>query len=805
MSTQRIEVPGMGIVEFPADMSDDEIAAAIKRNTAPRDLKAERSAFLRREFLTSPPVALARGLKDIIDTGAGFLSRLGGADEQARVRAMNEAGRAEFDKAAEGQILPQVARIAGNVTATVPAVTALGGAVAPLLPRLGSAIRSGGMTTGAAPAGLAARTGDMGVRVAGGAIGGGLAAGMVNPEDAALGAGIGAVLPPVVAAAGTGANALGQLLRSREAKAGAALAQALDAQDVNALAALLREAPELVPGSRPTVAQALQTPQAGILERVVSDSPGGVRLKEALQAQAAARQAALEGVAPTAPGGFAAARQDMGESLARFANRERDKAKAATRQAFEAVPQDEAALYLPDLAEARDRFFGPGVFLGRGQADEAVRTAQAMGTEAVPGITLTRAPSGGGATLAQAVRRAGGINMTRAEGRAGELRALGGDVKNVLRRDGGETLSRMAQRMHEQGFIADNSGDTLLEALRAESRGASIVSGFDVPERQWQAALERSMGDPPAAGAVPKKVTLREFQGLRSSIAAAQRAAARDPERAREAAALSAMKQSLDDRINEVVRGDGAADEVLPIAWADALDEARRLKVKEVERFMTGPQAALFRRGADGEPVVQGGEVAAKFWGQRPGLADDVAAFRRLVDDNPEMLGQFRSMVTTEGAETAGAGGNLATKFVRWFESRRPGLERAFDESGFAVLERLARDVKRAESAAAAGAARGSNTYQNAANALSLGLLDSPLAQAAASRIPYLGGGMDWLRETARSGRARQLADLLADAETAANALVLGQPTRLMVNGQPVAPALEALLSRPAPVVAADR
>jgi hypothetical protein len=645
----------------------------------------------------------------------------------------------------------------------------------------------------------------MGIRVAGGAAGGGVAAGLVNPEDAGTGAAIGAVLPPALRLAGAGGNALGQLLRSRDAKAGAELARALDANDVTALAAALREAPELVPGSRPTVAQALQTPQAGILQRVVGDSAGGVALKDALAAQSAARLAALEGVAPTAAVGVASARQNLGEAVARFATRERDAAKRATSEAFESVPQDEAALYLPDLAQSRDRFFGPGVFLGRGQADEAVRVAQEIGTETMPGVRPTRAPSGSGTTLAQAVRRAGGINMTRAEGRAGELRALGGDVKNVLRRDGGDTLSVMAQRMHEAGFIADDSADTLLQAMRDEARGSSIVSSFDVPERQWQAALERSMGDAPAAAAIPKKVTLREFQDLRSSIKAAQRAAQRDPERAREAAALSGMIRSMDDRVNEVVRGDGAADEVLPIAWADALDMARQLKVKEVERFMTGPQAALFRRGADGQPVVQGGEVISKFWGQRPGLADDVSAFRRLIADNPNLLGQFRSLVTTEGAETAGAGGNLATKFVRWFENSRPGLERTFDAAEFKMLERIAKDVKRAESAAAAGMARGSNTYQNAANALSLGLLDNPTVRAIGNRIPYVGGGMDWMRETARTSKANQLAALLADSEAAANALIVGQPSQLMFNGQAVSPALAALLSRAAPVAAADR
>jgi hypothetical protein len=171
---------------------------AVKWDDAPkRDQKAERADFLKRELLRSPPVALARGVKDIIDTGAGFLSRLGGADEQARVRAENAAGRAEFDAAVQGQFLPQAARIGGNIAATAPAVTALGGAVAPMLPRLGAA----------------ARAGDMGIRMAGGAVGGGVAAGMVNPDDVGTGAAIGALAPPVVQGLGRVGQAVGNTLR----------------------------------------------------------------------------------------------------------------------------------------------------------------------------------------------------------------------------------------------------------------------------------------------------------------------------------------------------------------------------------------------------------------------------------------------------------------------------------------------------------------------------------------------------------------------------------------------------------------
>lgn len=187
-----------------------------------------RADFLKRELLRSPPVALARGVKDVIDTGAELLaagydklrgptqSSLIAGGEADRVRAMNQAGRAEFDAATKGEVLPQVARVGGNLAATVPAVNALGGAVARVMPRLGAAIGSGGLTTGAAPVGVGARAADMGIRAAGGAVGGGLSAGMVSPEDAGTGAAIGAAVPGVVAAAGKAGQAVGRVLRGPE-------------------------------------------------------------------------------------------------------------------------------------------------------------------------------------------------------------------------------------------------------------------------------------------------------------------------------------------------------------------------------------------------------------------------------------------------------------------------------------------------------------------------------------------------------------------------------------------------------------
>lgn len=184
---------------------------------------------LKREIYTSAPFAMARGAKDIVDTGAEFLAKgydkMTGADaptlstlitgektgEAARVRAMNEAGKQDFADNTKGSYVAPVARVAGNALATAPVVSALGaGAGAAGLSRLGNAINSGGMSIGKTTGN---RLLDMLTRMGGGAITGGVSAGLVNPDDAGLGAVLGGALPGVTAAVGAAGRGIGSLVR----------------------------------------------------------------------------------------------------------------------------------------------------------------------------------------------------------------------------------------------------------------------------------------------------------------------------------------------------------------------------------------------------------------------------------------------------------------------------------------------------------------------------------------------------------------------------------------------------------------
>ena len=678
------------------------------------------------------------------------------------------------------------------------------------LPRLAASVGSAGMTAGSATGAAG-----FGMRAAGGGITGGAAAALVNPSDAMGGAAMGAALPGVLQAGGAAGRYIGtatkNALAGDKVKGGIEIAKALDlrtADEIDRTIARLRAAKSLVPGSTPTAAQALRTPQAGIVQRIVSDGAGGRALRDQLDAQNVARLAALEGVAPTNHGGYRTAQQEFGETLGRFATSADDAARAKTRGLYEAVPQDEATLYLPELGGIRDQFFGRGSFTPRAAVDQAVNTAREIGTEVLPAVKSAR-PGAQSETLAQAVRRAGGLSIKNNDGLRGEIAGMRGEFKNLVRQNGGLSPDMMAERMKALGFIDDESAEGLFDALKSEARGGRTFSTQNDLGRNFASMRDAAMGDAPGAEAIPKQVTLREFDNLRKSIGSSARGARLDPERAAEAAALDKMKGALDDRINEVVRGDGGIDENLPIEWANQLDAARRSKLDQVQRFRTGPQASIFRTGSDGLPQVQGGEIAAKFWGSRPGVADDVKSLKRLIGDKPELLGQFRSMVTTEGAGTATATGNLSSKFVKWVENTLPGLKAGFEPDQVKALQRIAQDIKRAEAAAGAGMARGSNTYQNAQNALNLGLLDNPILNAAANRIPLVnnvsGPALGWMRDTAREAKGRRLAGLLSDAGLTADALGLVGANNAQLPGLLANPELQSLLLRGAPVAVGDR
>ena len=93
----------------------------------------------------------------------------------------------------------EVAGTAGAGGAVANAVARLAPSAAAAVPAFIQAMRTGGLSTGAKAApGVAGWAANMAPRIAGGAVSGGVTAGLVNPEDAGTGALIGGALPPGV-------------------------------------------------------------------------------------------------------------------------------------------------------------------------------------------------------------------------------------------------------------------------------------------------------------------------------------------------------------------------------------------------------------------------------------------------------------------------------------------------------------------------------------------------------------------------------------------------------------------------------
>jgi hypothetical protein len=251
---------------------------------------------------------------------------------------------------------------------------------------------------------------------------------------------------------------------------------------------------------------------------------------------------------------------------------------------------------------------------------------------------------------------------------------------------------------------------------------------------------------------------------LRASINQAARKASVEGDR-QAVATFTAQKTALDTAISQDLSPEAQA------AWA----EANASHAAKMDRFHTGPQSSIFRVGKDGAPLLESGDVTGKFWNAGGSADKDVQSFRRLVDDNPAMLGQFRRMITTEGAGTQTAAGNLASKFPKWVSQNMPGLREAFPPNDVAALERISEDIKRAAQATDAGASKGSPSYRNVANALSSGLLESPAVRNVLAKIPFTKGlgavALDGLSGKVKASQANVLANLLSDPTGAAAAL----------------------------------
>lgn len=209
--------------------------------------------------------------------------------------------------------------VGGNVVATLP----VGGGVASLLgrvpgvasaaPGLLNAIRTGGMEASQAAPGVAGAVTNMLTRSAGGAITGGISAGLVDPEQAAAGAVVGAALPPAVKLAGQAGNALSdaassgakRLMQSaikptiKQLKSGDA-ATAVDTlleYGINPTKAGVEKLRNLIDSRNSEISNLIGSSSATVDKNAVLNALGGVRQKFGNQVSPTGDLSAIENVA----------------------------------------------------------------------------------------------------------------------------------------------------------------------------------------------------------------------------------------------------------------------------------------------------------------------------------------------------------------------------------------------------------------------------------------------------------------------------------------------------------------------------
>lgn len=667
-----------------------------------------------RSMMENAALGGVQGASDIGNTilrGAGWVAdKLTGTDAGKRWNDDRRASLDEFfgQRIPEGDLAAGAGRIAANIAGTLgmgPALAvpmrmlaAAAPVAAPLLNTAATTVSSGGMSTGlnvARNAPLAARAGDMGVRIAGGAANGFASAGLVDPESAGLGAAVGALLPPglqMVRAGTRGLGAAASAIRPAPGVSGADMRSArdiaamtgIDPSDLRGMAqvrdALRQSGPGIIPGGA-TVPEILQNPGVSQLQRsvrAVQPAPFVARDAE----REAGRREVLERIAPI--GNRSEVAQEVGNSITEFAIPAERQAARRVSELFDSVPPDEAMMHLPLQAmdDARARFLGPGTFgKGAGLVDTAIDEANNIGMRRVPSL-----------------------------------------------------------------------------APQEYSSSDAFARG-------------RAAAGPQRMEAIPHPVPFDQIQKLRSSVGEAINAAERNGQNQARAALVN-IKNAIDNRVAEVAGGVRQPGEVFTPQAIDTWGQALAEHAGKKQQFNTGPQAALFRRGGDGLPIAQGGEVPRRFFNANGSQVADAQSFRRLVQDDPRLMGELRRYAVSDAAGQADRFGNLtSSKFNKWLDARAGATGEIFTDQQRAWLRAIGDDLRRADVAESLGRSTGSDTAQKAASMMQLGLLDSPGARYAAGKIP--GGGllMDWMSNNARTAKAERFGGLLMEPERMAGLL----------------------------------
>lgn len=220
------ELPDGTILEFPDNTPPDVVQRAVKSrlNVAAESPKQQPGfgEMLKREVVGSLPAQSAIGfVRGAGSIGSTLLRPFESGEENKQRRDSMTSALQEMGGDPSG-IGFQGGKLAAEVLGTLGVGGALGKiasfipGVATKAPMIVNALQSGGMNLGGTTGKTAA---DMALRMAAGGVTGGTAAGLINPDDAATGAVIGAAMPPAIQGAAAAGQAIGKKASSKYAEA----------------------------------------------------------------------------------------------------------------------------------------------------------------------------------------------------------------------------------------------------------------------------------------------------------------------------------------------------------------------------------------------------------------------------------------------------------------------------------------------------------------------------------------------------------------------------------------------------------
>lgn len=204
---------------------------------------------------------------------------------------------------------------------------------------------------------------------------------------------------------------------------------------------------------------------------------------------------------------------------------------------------------------------------------------------------------------------------------------------------------------------------------------------------------------------------------------------------------------------------------------AAPLQAGRALHAERKARFDTGPARLLFQTGADNLPRAQGAEAARNFFNSGAAQAEAIDSLNRIVLERGPGKRAMQSYAITDLVQSATNKADELSlpKYERWVEQRSQALKGLLDGEQLGKVKAVLLDLKRADRAANAGRATGSNTAQNLAgdSMLGAGLLD-----ALSAKVPYVGPWVAGsMRDAQRTRSAGLLDAILADPTRTAGAL----------------------------------